>query len=98
MLDGLIAIGRIAAGMIGVKARIAVETIAAAMEVAAETVADVGGHIGVHEGMAPKPDQCHDELKNQNGAADCGADNEYGSHSLSPFSNSPRNEEQRDHS
>ena len=62
------------------------------MEIAAEVVADVGGHVQI-EGMAAEADQRQDELDDQDGSADGGTDDEYGSHFLIPLYQSPRHGE-----
>ena len=89
---GAVSAGMIGAGVIAVEAPLAVEVTAGVtveiaagvgVEIAAEAVADVLRHIGV-EGMAPEADQGHDELEDQDGPAQGGADDEYGSHLFNP--------------
>jgi hypothetical protein len=93
MVGGL-AVICIAAGVIAVNARIAVEIAAGLnVEIAAETMPDVGGRVHLEEGVAPEADQCQEKLSDQNGAADGSTNDEYSSHFLPPFSKSPRHGE-----
>ena len=58
-MGSLIVVGCVAAGMIGMKAGIAVKTVGVNMEISAEIMADVRRRVHVEEGMASEADQRH---------------------------------------